>query len=217
MEALKAVETSAGDLGLLGGELCLDFVNTLGWRLRPYPTEYLCAIRDLIHWSRQLGAITKRDAELLEKTATASPAKAAEVLANAIKLREGTYRIFAALAAGSKAAHSDLREFNDILAPLLSNTGLVPGESAGNANARTLAWGWNGARNALERLLWPVAWSAANLLGSDPSRVRQCEGEGCGWLFLDTSKNGRRQWCSMKGCGNRAKARRHYEKRKSSV
>jgi predicted RNA-binding Zn ribbon-like protein len=213
-ESPKSVKTSAGSLSLLGGELCLDFINTLDWRLRPNPVEYLQDIRDLIDWNRQMGTIAKRDAALLEKAAAALPGKAAQVLAKAVKFREATYRIFAALGSGSCTARSDLREFNNVLSPLMSHTGLLPGETIGNTVA--LAWGWAGDANALDRLLWPVAWSAANLLASGPSRVRQCEAEGCGWLFLDTSKNGRRQWCSMKGCGNRAKARRHYEKIKSS-
>jgi predicted RNA-binding Zn ribbon-like protein len=54
------------------------------------------------------------------------------------------------------------------------------------------------------------------LLTSDKlSRVRQCQGENCTWLFLDTSKNHTRRWCEMKVCGNRVKARRHYERKRS--
>jgi predicted RNA-binding Zn ribbon-like protein len=49
----------------------------------------------------------------------------------------------------------------------------------------------------------------------DPARVRMCEApDGCGWLFYDETRNGTRRWCSMKDCGNRAKARRHYAKSK---
>jgi predicted RNA-binding Zn ribbon-like protein len=46
--------------------------------------------------------------------------------------------------------------------------------------------------------------------------VGECEGEGCSWLFLDTSRNRSRRWCSMEDCGNRAKARRHYERRQKA-
>lgn len=52
------------------------------------------------------------------------------------------------------------------------------------------------------------------------SRVKTCPGDNCGWMFLDETKNGRRTWCLMETCGNRAKAARHYqrvqEKRKSA-
>ena len=70
--------------------------------------------------------------------------------------------------------------------------------------------------NNLERVVWPVARSAADLLTSDLlSRVRRCEDDrGCGYLFIDTSRNRSRRWCSMESCGNRAKARRHYARQK---
>ena len=66
---------------------------------------------------------------------------------------------------------------------------------------------------ALEQLV-PVARSAARLLSTaDPARLRPCAAEDCGAWFLDTSKGGRRRWCSMERCGNRAKAARHRRKR----
>jgi predicted RNA-binding Zn ribbon-like protein len=43
--------------------------------------------------------------------------------------------------------------------------------------------------------------------------VKECDGHDCGWLFLDTSKAGRRRWCSMDVCGNRAKAQRYRRRR----
>jgi predicted RNA-binding Zn ribbon-like protein len=62
--------------------------------------------------------------------------------------------------------------------------------------------------------LWRVALSARELLLRLPeTRLRACAGDDCGWLFLDASKAGRRRWCSMADCGNRAKARRHYARR----
>jgi predicted RNA-binding Zn ribbon-like protein len=71
-------------------------------------------------------------------------------------------------------------------------------------------WGWVG-RN-MDAPLWGVSRSAADLLTTDDDlrRVRECGGAECRWLFMDTSKNRTRQWCSMRSCGNREKARRHY-------
>lgn len=69
-------------------------------------------------------------------------------------------------------------------------------------------------------LLDLVTISAAGLL-ADPremARLKTCPGAGCGWMFVDETKNGRRRWCMMETCGNRAKAARHYERnRKSSA
>jgi predicted RNA-binding Zn ribbon-like protein len=63
---------------------------------------------------------------------------------------------------------------------------------------------------------WRVPWLAARdlleLLRAGPDRIRRCAGDGCILHFYDASRGGRRQWCSMAACGNRAKARRHYER-----
>jgi predicted RNA-binding Zn ribbon-like protein len=60
-----------------------------------------------------------------------------------------------------------------------------------------------------------VVWNAADLLTSDRREwVRSCRGRECGWMFLDLSRNATRRWCSMERCGDRAKARWHYQKHK---
>ena len=76
-------------------------------------------------------------------------------------------------------------------------------------------WGWLDDEAALDRMLWPVLRSTADLLTSpDLASVRHCASESCDWLFMDMSRGQRRQWCDMRTCGNRAKARRHYERKK---
>ena len=63
-------------------------------------------------------------------------------------------------------------------------------------------------------LLRHLAEVAAELLETGSAeRLRRCEGAGCVLLFLDVSKTGRRRWCSMAGCGNRAKVRAHYQRK----
>lgn len=82
-----------------------------------------------------------------------------------------------------------------------------------------MSWTWREDDEALERVLWPVARSAVELAVSGRlDRVKQCPvpDGGCGWLFLDTTKNGIRRWCSMQGCGGRAKARRQYARRQAA-
>ena len=75
-------------------------------------------------------------------------------------------------------------------------------------------WEWQSeGGNLLDRILWPIAESAANLLTSqDRADIRECDAPDCEWLFLDHSRNGSRRWCDMKSCGNRQKARRHYRR-----
>ncbi|MCF2532337.1 CGNR zinc finger domain-containing protein [Yinghuangia soli] len=62
---------------------------------------------------------------------------------------------------------------------------------------------------------WRPAWESARaylelVQSAEPGRIRNCAAPECTLWFLDTSKNGRRRWCSMAQCGNRAKARTHY-------
>jgi predicted RNA-binding Zn ribbon-like protein len=70
---------------------------------------------------------------------------------------------------------------------------------------------------ALDEPLWPVLWSLTALLSSeDGGRVGSCRAEGCGWFFVDESPNRSRMWCSSDVCGNRERARRAYDKRRST-
>ncbi len=72
-------------------------------------------------------------------------------------------------------------------------------------------------RRAFDRVLWPIARAAADLLTSDQlPYVRACSSKTCEWFFLDTSKGRRRRWCDMTRCGNRAKGQRFYARRKKS-
>jgi predicted RNA-binding Zn ribbon-like protein len=70
----------------------------------------------------------------------------------------------------------------------------------------------------LERPLWPILRSAADLLTSpEVHAVKECGSDRCSWLFVDRSRTHRRRWCDMKSCGNRAKARRHYQKTRAQA
>ena len=95
---------------------------------------------------------------------------------------------------------------------------LMPRDSADSQaairpDASGFAWDWSGAGPALDRPLWPIARSAAELLtGPAHEHVKQCPGAHCGWVFLDLTKNHRRRWCEMEVCGSRAKVRRYRER-----
>ena len=53
------------------------------------------------------------------------------------------------------------------------------------------------------------------LTGGHPERIRICDNDRCRWVFYDTSRTGRRRWCDMATCGNRAKAARHRARAKA--
>ena len=82
-----------------------------------------------------------------------------------------------------------------------------------------VAWSWEVDKDALDWPLYPIARSAATLLTSpERARVGECaDDRGCGYLFLDTSRNRSRRWCSMEDCGNRAKAILHYERKRQEA
>ncbi len=191
-----------------GNWLCLDFANTVQDRPSGSPHELLNSYNDLVSWAVQAHIVTESEAERLCEKARSRPAEASAVLKLAIDLREAIYRIFSALANDSSAEEADLVILNGALSEGMAHAHLVP-------KANVFSWDWSGKEDALERILWLVARSAADLLVSEElDTVRVCASEDCQWLFLDTSKNKSRRWCDMKSCGNRAKARRHYQRKK---
>lgn len=191
--------------------LCLNFVNTLENRLKEDILENLNSYDDLVAWSKQAELVTDVGAKQLLGEARRHSEEAREVLLRARDLREVMYRIFLAIAEGVHAAETDLQALNAALARVMVHARVVPHEGG-------FVWGWKEEERELDSALWPIIRSAADLLTSpELEGVRVCAAEDCSWLFLDTSKNHTRRWCSMKSCGNRAKARRHYKKEKAQA
>lgn len=197
----------------MGGRLALDFANTVSGKRLTAPIERLNAYPDLVSWGRQVGVIDDAIARGLLAEAESDPRAAAQALRDAIAFREALFRAFRAVAEGAAPAPQDLDHLSRVLARARSREWMVCGEGG----ACALVWPAEDA--SLDRVLWPVARSAADVLTSEEaSRVRLCEAtatDGCGWVFLDETRNRSRRWCSMKDCGNRAKARRHYRRRRA--
>jgi predicted RNA-binding Zn ribbon-like protein len=196
---------------LIGGVLCLDFVNTVDPRHTPGRREYLDSYPALVAWAQHAAAIDTAATEHLLETAAKQGAEAQRVVRRAVTLREALYPIFAHAGDRQPPAQEDLDVLHSELTAAMTHI-RVRWAPAG------FAWGWEHARPGLERVLWPVAQSAADLLVGGPlARIRECPGAGnCGWLFLDLSKNASRRWCEMRSCGNRDKARRHYARARAS-
>jgi predicted RNA-binding Zn ribbon-like protein len=193
----------------LAGHPALDFVNTIDPREGEERVEYLRSFEHLIDWAHRAGVLKKADARLAAREAAGHPAAAARALARAIALREATYAIFAALAGRRAAPAGAIGELEKACREAMAHAHLVRKESG---------YGWR-LGTALDIVRWEIAREAVALLQSDRlGRVKRCPGGGdCGWLFLDSSKNATRRWCSMEGCGNRAKLRRFLERRRKLV
>ena len=191
-------------------ERCLEFTNTVHWHAGPAPLEKLHSYSDLLIWAEQRSIVPEPVAAALAQTAQAAPAQAAAMFGRALALREAIYRVFTDQLAGQEPADSDLMTINSELAGPLA-VGQVRRSGAG------FVWDWPAGEDDLATLLWPLARSAADLLTSSEllARVGQCaDDRGCGWLFLDWSKNHSRRWCDINDCGNRAKQRRHNARKR---
>jgi len=219
--AAMASEAHAGKMKFIGGSLCLDFVNTVAARAGvgratrsralggSIGRDKLADYRDLVLWSRLAGLLSEHEAEVLAKRARASPSEAAAVFSRGRKLREAIYRIFRSALEGVRPASSDMELLNRELSRTRAAEHLV-------ARKQGFAWESHDSADALDRMLGPVARSAAELLTSAALEdTRECGGEECGWLFLDTSRGRKRRWCDMRDCGNLAKVRRFRERRRS--
>ncbi len=190
---------------LSGGKLCLDFVNTVDDRPTERAQDLLESYADLTAWARQSGILFPREARLLLRRARRAPDEALIVLERARFLREALFAILSHGSRGTKSAFDDIRR-------ALPTVYRHPDLRSGPGYELV----WEDDPKALDRMLGPVLRSAVELLTSrELDRVRVCGADNCDWLFLDESRSRSRQWCNMAVCGNRAKARRFYQRRRS--
>ncbi len=207
---LSTSTLSIGTLSLLGGRLCLDFVNTLDPRIGSHPQDFLNDYADLVEWGRHTEILTGEQQQRLLHIAAQRPEQVQRVFGQAVTLREAMYSIFLAFAHARIPQRADLEVLETTFRDVTFHAHLAP-------NAEGLEWQISTDGDDLEYVLWLVARSAVELLTSEEvKKVKECPGLGdCGWLFLDTSKNGSRQWCSMQGCGSRSKMRRQYARKRA--
>ena len=187
-----------------GGSLCLDLANTWGDRSDP-GDDGLKGYNELLGWAHGAGLVSDGERGELEKLAHAESAKSFGVFLTALELRETVFRFCSSVAAGEQPTEREVAALNAALETVPRQRLCRGGECC--------EWEWPEGKPEFRRLLWPVIQSAADLVSSpDAARIRECDAPDCNWLFLDRSHGGRRRWCDMSICGNRAKARRYYER-----
>ncbi len=190
------VSLNAGSLGLFGGRLCLDFVNTANRGSAGIEREFLDSCDDLLVWGRRVGLLA----------AGQQPRSDSRTWRSCLVLRESLHRLLSP-DSRREPASDDIERLNKAMALGARHARLVAGEGGVTYDAGDSPEAW---------LVGPVAWSASELLTSGQiDHVKTCPGNHCGWLFLDTSRGHTRRWCSMTTCGNRAKARAHYERQQA--
>ena len=194
----------------VGGHPALELCNTWsGWDRAPHVDpgrEWIPDFDRFTVWSGHVALLSDKEVARTRRLGRHDPVSASEVVREAHALRLGLYRVLT----GSKTR----RRFRDIASLAEEAAGaarLMPSATAGEP-AHWVITTSTGLRLPLLR----AAQVAGGLLTSDDRRrVRSCPGDNCGWLFLDRS--GRRKWCSMQSCGNRAKVRAYEERQRRST
>lgn len=202
---MQILHRSFAPADLVGGHPVLDFINTAPGR-DASPRDWLDGYDRLLEWAALSGAFAPEVLEELRAVAEKSPAAAEAALGRARALRERLFKIFHALALGDEPPAKALDELQACWAEAAAQSRFA--REAGRMALQPSAAG-------LDRIGAQMALEAVELLCRGPlHQLKLCGGHDCAWLFLDTSKNHRRRWCSMATCGNSAKARRHYHRRK---
>ncbi len=198
------------EFGFIGGDLSLDFCNTGENREHGIVHDLLNDYRGLVSWAAQANLLTSEEALYLAALEEQHPAEAQRIYERAMTLREALYRTFSAIAAEHPTNDADLAILNQELAAGLGHLRL-------SKPADDYAWTWDSQPEDMDRMLWPVAKSAADLLLSPVHHnLRECENGNCSWLFLDLSRNHSRRWCTMRSCGNQVKAKNYRQRSKDS-
>ena len=199
-------ETRKPSSRLVAGDVSLDFVNTR------QPDGFLQNAADLIRWSRDIGLVTEEDAIALLAETDTYPQESMALFTHIMMLREASYRVLLALIHRISPAASDVQVLQSMFLQARGHERLV-------STDHHLTWQWEPTESRLTWLHWSFSRSVEIVLTSSlMERVKECppsEG-GCGWLFVDRSKNSSRQWCSDETCGSRVRMRRLYARKRTN-
>ena len=190
------------NLQMDGGCLAFNFVNTVNTR-KPAPEfEYLKTFEDLLSWSAKAESLDEAQLQALRKYVAQEPEAALAELQDMIEAREMLYQLFSAIAQGAQPDAAVADAFNQRLSIAFQKIYLTFGPAGAEEHL-------GGEGVSLDEPLLPVLKSAFDILTrEDFGRIKECP--RCGWLFLDTSKNGKRKWCDMNVCGSREKSLEYY-------
>jgi predicted RNA-binding Zn ribbon-like protein len=188
----------------LGGNLSLDFVNTVHNRHEAPLRNLLKNYLDLVIWAHFATAINRSQKERLLQKGRENQWKANQIYKESLQLREAFYDFVTDMINRDEVSQVNMQLINQWYSKASSNLELTRLDDH-------FVLDWNAESLELESVLWPIIRALVNLVTSeDRNRIKQCS--NCGYLFVDNSKNNSRRWCSMEICGNRVKARRHARK-----
>jgi len=196
----------------VGGHVALDFANTVGDTTTGEPKPYLHGYDDLLAWAQKadlIGPVGRRNLSAGSDRAKSMAFQESEALSESLRT------LFHAAARGEPLPQKALDQLNTLVQKTAAwrRISTCLDEEGG----RKISCGWDFKDAPPVAVLGPIVWRAVELLESGPlDRVKECSADDCRWLFLDTSKNRSRQWCSMDNCGNRSKVRRFRDRQKGA-
>jgi predicted RNA-binding Zn ribbon-like protein len=194
-------EGRAGSLSLVAGDLALNFANTESGRGSDQHLNHLKSALDVVTWARHANVIEGPDVQQGYKLVKEQKQVADDFFHRAIALRQTIFEINSMIVKGVQPREDNLKALASHYCETLSCAQLKP-------HSQRYGWSWNCEEELAAAVLGPIAQAALNLLTHrDPSRIKQCGGNHCGWLFLDISRNNSRCWCDMRVCGNRSKVK----------
>jgi predicted RNA-binding Zn ribbon-like protein len=199
-------------LPLVGGHPALDLVNTVergGGERRDHLTDPPALLR----WASRAGLVDDGEAQAVADSWERDPAAADAALATARAVRETLHPALLAAIGIEPPDPGALERLRERWVAALVRSRLAP--DSGRTSAARLVVGTEPATLIADRA---AAGAVEVLRGADLARLRRCppEAGGCGWLFLDRSRNGSRRWCRMADCGTAVKARRLTERRRAA-
>ena len=204
---MKPVPLDPGDYTgtykLVGGELSLDFVNTVSWPGEERAHDWFDRGENVTRWAAAVGIIGARARKMIDARPRVRTVKE---LSEVRRIRDDLRSVLWPLARGEWPPPSAIDALNRRLAAACSSRYI---------DRRTGRWAWKRPAS-LSDVLAPVVWNAAHVLTElDRERLRYCP--ACDWLFYDTTRSANRRWCDMLDCGSRDKALRYYHRSKGDL
>jgi predicted RNA-binding Zn ribbon-like protein len=186
----------------VGGDSALDFLNTVTGRDQS-PRDWLDSYARLIEWAALAKLFPQDVLWRLTKEAKREPAAAMRALTGAKTFREQSFALLANIISGRSPSKDALRLLREQWLAGVSSFEL-------RFEGSRVVKDFSGEVD-LDSITRMIGYRIVeNVLTSPIERLRMCQGPNCSWLFIDTSKGGRRRWCDMAVCGNAAKSRRFY-------
>ncbi len=187
----------------------LDFINTFELE-KAGPVDHLADLRTALEWMRTHNLLHADAVASYSTRAAGDPAFAARTLERIRRTRAAMRELVDATVERRPPARDHLAEINRALRTHYVYV-LVPAPDGVSLDHRHEG---DPVEGAIARLTESIAREVSQ---GHVDRLRTCANDTCRWVFFDTSRTGRRRWCDMATCGNRAKAARHRERRKEAV